>query len=121
MRDTLVWISAFLSGEEQFIVRRYDSEEYHSRGDKVDFDLDASPWGLGGILRVNGVFTSYFASALDEHDLSRFGFALGDAKGQQTWECLVVLVALRLWLPRFRDKRVCLRVRSDSVAALQML
>ena len=83
--------------------------------------MDASPWGLGGILRVNGVFTSYFASALDEHDLSRFGFALGDAKGQQTWECLVVLVALRLWLPRFRDKRVCLRVRSDNVAALQLL
>ena len=52
--------------------------------------------------------------------MASFGFALGDAKGQQTLQCLVVLVALRLWLPRFRDRRICLRVRSDNVAALQL-
>ena len=40
----------------------------------VDIDLDASPWGLGGILRVGGVFVSYFADELTQHDYSKYTF-----------------------------------------------
>jgi hypothetical protein len=103
------------------VERLYESEAYFNIGDKIDIDLDASPWGLGGILRINGKFESYFTDALTEEDLSKYGFARGDCKGQQTWECLAVLVALRLWFSHWEHKRVCLRIRSDSTTALQLL
>eukprot|EP00972_Heterocapsa_arctica_P089569 13206844-Heterocapsa_arctica.AAC.1 len=43
---------------------------------------------------------------------------LGIAEGQQTWECLCALVALRHWAPLWRNQRCQLTVRSDSIAAL---
>ena len=44
-----------------------------------------------------------------------------DHRGQQTWECLATLVALRHWLAPWREVRICSRVRSDSTTALQLL
>ena len=83
--------------------------------------MDASPWGLGAILRINGGFVEYFSDDICAEDVLRFGHGIGDSKGQQTWECLVTLVALRLWMPAYRNVRIRLRVRSDSTTAVQLL
>ena len=99
----------------------YESDAYFNVGDTVDIDLDASPWGLGGILRIGGKFIAYFADELTPEDFSKYSFAAGDCKGQQTWECLATLVALRLWFAHWQHVRVCLRIRSDSTTALQLL
>ena len=53
-----------------------------------------------------------------EFDYEMFGHARGCGKGQQTWEALALLVALRLWAPIWKGKRVTITVRSDSVSAL---
>jgi hypothetical protein len=50
-----------------------------------------------------------------------FGFPIGSSEGQQLWECLAVLVALRIWRKHFKDKRVTLRVRGDNVGSLVLL
>jgi hypothetical protein len=39
-------------------------------------------------------------------------------KGQQIWECLAILVALRTWVDRWRKQRVNLRIRGDNVGSL---
>ena len=61
---------------------------------------------------------AYPADALTPHDEAIFGHSIGSAEGQQTWEALVALVALRSWKAHWAELRVCLEVRSDSVSAL---
>ena len=82
---------------------------------------DASPWGLGGTLWIQGRAEAYFADALVEEDFSQLGFERGSCSGQAAAEALAVLVALRLWFPLWRGQRLALTVRSDSEAALGAL
>ena len=80
--------------------------------------MDASPWGLGAILFVDGVPRRWLSSSLSQDDASILGHAIGSSTGQQPWECLLLLVSLKTWLPAWQLERASLEVRSDSVAAL---
>ena len=80
--------------------------------------MDASPWGLGGYVTVDRQVKEFYQSELDENDFAIFGHAKGDCRGQQAWEALAMLVALRLWADTWLTGRVRLRVRGDSVAML---
>ena len=42
----------------------------------------------------------------------------GDHKGQQVWEALAVLVALRLWMKTWLHRKAALSIKSDNKAAL---
>jgi len=42
---------------------------------------------------VSGKFTAYVADPLGDLDAGRFGLQIGSCTGQQTWECLALLVA----------------------------
>ena len=66
----------------------------------------------------NGSYTEYFYDRPTELEHRLFKSEVGDNTGQQTWEALILLIALRLWSPRWKNKRVRLAVRSDSVTAL---
>ena len=118
---TLVFLVAFLTRAMGTINRVYALDAYLGIGDKISVKLDASPWGLGGILLLNGHPTSWFSSPLSESDEEIFGHSIGSSTGQQTWECLVVLVALRLWRAEWCHSRAQLEVRGDSIAALTMV
>ena len=48
----------------------------------IDIGTDASPWGLGGWLSVNGTITQYFASPITADDEAKYGHQIGDNKGQ---------------------------------------
>ena len=80
--------------------------------------LDASPWGLGGVLEISGVLRAYFASRLTMTDTRILKAKVGDSKSHQTFELLCILVALRAWLHQWRLHRVLVRIRSDNLAAL---
>jgi len=84
VQDSLLWIATFLKSEGDHIRRVYESEAYHGRGTRIEIDLDASSWGLRGILRVNGKFTAYFADPPGDLDVGRFGHPIGGCTGQQT-------------------------------------
>ena len=88
----------------------------------IEVVIDACPWGLGGYLcqKSTGRVLEYFASPLTQEDLSLFGHALGDASGQQVWEALAILVALRLWAKHFQAGGAAFQVRGDSVVSLAM-
>ena len=82
------------------------------------FILDASPWGLGGILVINSVIVAYFSCPLDAQDEKRFGATIGHSNGQHIWETLCILVALKAWREHWSHRRVTLTIKSDNVSAL---
>ena len=87
----------------------------------MEIGTDAAPWGLGGWLAVDGRITHFFACPISAEDQNIYAIASGIAEGQQIWECLAVLVALKLWSGRFVQQRVSLQVRGDNVGALVLL
>ena len=72
------------------------------------------------MLVINGVIVSYFLSPLTATDVAIHGCKIGQSDGQQIWECLAVLVALRIWRSQWADKRCEVRVKSDNISALSM-
>ena len=89
-------------------------------GKHVVIGTDASPFGLGGWMAVDGVLTHYFSSPITPFDLDLFGIQKGSCEGQQILECLAILVAIRLWAPKSQE-RVVLKVRSDNIGALTLV
>ena len=53
--------------------------------------------------------------------MARFGITIGDNKAQQILEALAALVALRIWLPLWKDERIELTVRTDNTTVLAMV
>ena len=87
----------------------------------MEVGTDASPYGMGGWLALNGTIIRYFAAALTEDDADIYGHPLGQSVGQQTGEALAILVAARIWEDAFCNRRVSLRVRGDNVGALTLV
>ena len=86
----------------------------------AEITTDASPWGLGGVLRLNGNIAGAFAEQLSTEILNKFNAVKGDPKHTTLWEGLALLVAFRLWLPGLGFGAV-VRVKSDSLSSLLML
>ena len=80
--------------------------------------LDASPHGVGGILVIDGVIVSYFSDRLTKQDAIIHRTRLADSHGQQIWESLCVLIAMRVWASVWRTRRYTITVGSDNMAAL---
>ncbi len=49
------------------------------------------------------------------------GHPQGDASGQQTWEALSLLVSLRCWAQQWKQQRIRLEARGDSISALTIM
>ena len=58
------------------------------------------------------------ALEITSHDEDVLGHKRGEHEGQQGFEALGLLVAMRIWAPLWRDKRVKLHIRNDNVGAL---
>ena len=99
----------------------YPLRTHFGRGDDVLICTDASTIALGGFLALRGVIVAYFSSSLSDSELDVLGHVRGCAKGQQTFEALAILVALRLWSSQWAQSRARPTVRSDSVSALTVL
>ena len=115
----LRWIVAYW-GSSSAPLRRVLT--VHRPPSSIEVVLDASPWGLGGYLQSlsSGAIIEFFASPLGEEDTSRFAVEIGSANGQQFWEALSILVALRLWARHFASGAALFRVRGDSMVALSL-
>ena len=72
-------------------------EEFRGGGTCIELGTDASPWGIGGWLAVNGEIQQYFFDTVSDEDLAIFGIERGSCDGQQTLEGLAILVAIRIW------------------------
>ena len=83
-----------------------------------ELHLDASPWGLGGVLTRCGQCMSWFSCALSDAELAVLELTRGSHRSQQAVEALCALVALRAWSQHWRNQRLQIRVQSDSISAL---
>ena len=79
------------------------------------------PTGIGAFLVEQGTITEYFEDALTAEDEKMLSATRGDPTGQQVWEALSVVCALRLWAEKWAQRRIHLRVTGDSVSALTMV
>ena len=121
MAPSLQWFSAFFSTRGKHLERFFTVSAYLRTGAVVEIGTDASPWGMGGWLTINGAITHYFGCPVTEDDAQKYGFAVGDSDGQQIWECLAMLIAVDAWAHLWRQQRVVLKLRGDNVGALYMV
>ncbi len=82
---------------------------------------DTSPRGIGAYLLIDGSVVSWYSSPLALQDADVLRTPLGSSSGQQVWESLNLLVALRLWADRWHSHRATLEVRADNVTSLTMV
>ena len=115
------WFRAFFEGKGASVERFFSLEAYNRVGTVVEIGTDASPWGLGGWLAIDGNTVEYFTSPISRLDVEKYGFAVGDNAGQQVWEALAILAAVDRWSQHWKQQRIILKVRSDNVTALVLL
>ena len=122
VEETLRWLRAFLKRLVGYGVlgRMVDIREWQD-GPSIVIATDASPWGLGAVLEIDGIPQSFISEAITHADAERLGFEIGSCRGQSAAESLAILVAMRSWLPLWRVRRTAISVRSDSQAALGAL
>ena len=113
----LQWVAALLRGDHVPLRRTFG---VISNVVEATITTDASPWGVGGVLRVKGRLEAAFAEPLNQHVLSKFNATRGDPKFTTLWEGLALLIAFRLWLPLL-GFGASVRVKSDSLSSLLML
>ena len=123
VRSAVVWLLAFLSGAAgAAALQRTLDWRVALAPITLLVTADASPWGLGAILSLlDGTIVAWLASDVTELDCQVLKITFGDCSGQAVVEALALLVALRVWAPRWTGQRVRAHIRSDSVAALGAL
>ena len=114
-RHGLKWLLRFFSGREGPITRAY--RHLIPESDWLVISVDASPWGLGGVLMANGTPVAWFADWLHNEDVTILAARRADPAFQTAWEALAILVAVRLWLSPLHDG-VRVEIRSDSFSAM---
>ena len=122
IRHTLDWfiISFHLSGHGP-ISRRFTLAAHLNMGRRMCIITDASPFGLGGIITLDGVIIGWFACDVTHWDCDLLQVAWGTSNAQQCFEGLAALVALRLWAPLWMNGRCSLEFKSDNMTALVMV
>ena len=63
IRHSLTWLNAFFHEELPGVVRHFEVLEDLGTGAQLGLGTDASPYGIGGLLAMNGVIPHYFAAA----------------------------------------------------------
>lgn len=121
VRHTLVWLLTFLKDELAGIRRKYTVRCITNKLPLVTIAWDASPFGMGGTLQLDGVIVEYFAIEISKDDEQNLNTARGTHEGQQVWEALAGLISLRLWSIHWQGQRAKLQIRSDNIGALTML
>ena len=72
---------------------------------------------MGGILLQGNKILAYFATPISSEDCEKFDATVGSSKFNTLWESLALLIAFRLWLPRF-PFGLDIRCKSDSMASI---
>ena len=113
----LRWLVAFFRRSKGTVVRQFrHGAVYATRS--LTIDVDASPWGYGGVLYLDGRPVEYFAEGISDEDVCRFKIVIGSPRDQALLETLALLIAVRLWKGHIINHEWSTTVRSDSSAAL---
>ena len=118
IKSLMTWLDLFLDGLGGTLICTFSLDTWSNVAQPILITLDASPWGLGGIIEVQDNVVSFFSSPLSETDSQILGHTIGEASGQQVSESLCALVALRSWKSYWTRNHTKLLSRGDSVTML---
>ena len=123
IKEPLTWFESFWNElKPQNLVRTFCVKAHFNIGKQIYIYVDASPYGLGGWLSIDGQPVAYFSDVICSTDCKMLLVEDNEGSaGQQAFEALGLLVAIRLWLPSFKLERVTVCIRSDNLSALQMV
>ena len=116
-------MSAFFITEDVSITRTLQLCDYQGRGDTILIGIDASPYGTGGWIGINGKVMEYFSDTIQANDEAILQVKPGQHESKQTLQFLAILIALRLWVDQssnFSSKRIQLTIRGDNIGALSL-
>ena len=103
------------------IVRVFTLDSYRDRGQQLSITTDASVWGFGAVLCVDGIPRHSISDCISPDDEDIFKYRTGDPKGQQTWECLAMLIALCGWRDWWMRDSVQLHIQGDNLGMLSLV
>ena len=106
-----------MKGRAGTLTRIFDARIHRAKA-RIHLEFDASPWGYGGVLFMNGSPTRYFAEPISSEDLAKFDISIGDCSCQALVENIAMLIGVRLWLDTWKAQRVIVTLRTDSMAAV---
>ena len=116
-RAALVWIKALLGGEPAPMRRTLRAASININAEIV---TDACPFGLGGLLRVDGKVVECFAVPICTDLERKFKAKKGESKWNTLFEAVALLAAARLWLPSL-GYGATVHLKSDNLATIQMV
>ena len=93
----ITWVLAFLRQQNGPLRRQWRLSSMMADSARVTITFDASPWGLGCVLFLDGWPAAYIFSAISAHAVRRYHATVGDHRFQLLFEALAVLVALQCW------------------------
>ena len=118
---SLRWVRAFLDGTAGApLVRIVHLGDRKSAG-RFKASVDASPWGIGGLLQDGNRAVAKFYDRVSPEDVDRLGIVIGDPAHLTVLEGVAILVAVRVFAPVaawMAGSLASLHVRSDSKGAL---
>ena len=112
----LTWLIAFFSESVRGLYR----ECLHwplQPDERMYLAIDASIWGGGAILVVNGCVDKWLTATWTRDDHQRFSLTRGESGNMSFWEALMLLIAARCLLP---CAPFIVRIKADNVAALRL-
>ena len=90
-------------------------------GRSVILTTDASPYGIGAILNIEGKVVAHFSEQISRSDRDILGLsAEPSSRDQQVLEAFAILLSLHEFAQHWRTDRVTLTIRTDNIAALTM-
>ena len=109
IEHSLLWFRAFFTTLK---------DGFLNAGPHVVIIWDASPFGIGAVLCINGAIVEYLHDTPSSFESDLLRLVRGDSESQQVMECLAGLVALRTWAHFWNKRKISLAIRSDNVGAL---
>ena len=107
IEHSLLWFRAFFTTLKHHLVRTWPLDGFLNAGPHVVIIWDASPFGIGAVLCINGAIVEYIHATPSSFESDLLRLVRGDSESQQVMECLAGLVARRTWAHFWKKRKFC--------------
>ena len=102
--SSLSWLLAFITRQKRIMSSTLSYNICFGFTFPVLITPDASIWGYGGWISVNGKAIAYFSEIVSKDEEIVLELKRGEPESQQGFEAIVLLIAVRFRLPFLKSK-----------------